>query len=104
MLSFYKRLIGLRQREASLMHGSYIPVTATNQLLAFMRHQEGSDYFLVVLNMSHRPCYFSPKNVPVKGVIEIATHVEIEGSRVEGTLNLYGDEGMVIRLDAYENA
>ncbi|MBU1821503.1 MAG: alpha-amylase [Bacteroidetes bacterium] len=104
MLSFYKRLIELRQKEASLMHGSYIPVFANNQLLAYQRYQEGSDCFLIVLNMSHRPCYFTPADLSVKGTIEIATHVEIEGNRVEGTLNLYGDEGLVIRLDAYENA
>lgn len=104
MLSFYKRLIELRQKEPSLMYGSYKPVFSDNQLLTYLRHHAGSDCFLVVLNMSHRPCYFNPTNLSIKGCIDIATQVEIEGSRVQGTLNLYGDEGLVIRLDAYENS
>ncbi len=103
MLCFYKRLIALRQSEPSLMYGSYRPVFADNQLLAYLRFEEGSDCFLIVLNLSHRPCYFNPDNLKINGVVEIATHVEIEGSRVGGTLNLYGDEGLVIRLDNYKN-
>ncbi|TDB63729.1 alpha-amylase family glycosyl hydrolase [Arundinibacter roseus] len=99
MLSFYKRLIALRQAEPSLMYGNYIPVYSDNQIFVYIRHQEGSDRLLVVLNLSHRPCYFNPPNLRIQGTVVLATHIEIEGSRVEDSLSLYGDEGMLIRLD-----
>lgn len=97
-LKLYKKLIDFRQEEPSLMIGDYIPVYSDNQLLVFIRELEGHHKFLIVLNLSHRPAYFKPKEMQVKGVVEVATLPELEGNEVEGNINLSGDEGVIVRL------
>lgn len=97
-LKLYKKLIGFRQEEPSLMVGNYVPVHSDNQLIVFLRELEEHHKFLVVLNLSHRPAYFRPKNMEIQGIIEVATVPELEGSNVKGSINLSGDEGIIIRL------
>ena len=99
ILSFYKRLIKLRQQEPSLMVGDYIPVYSDNQLVAYIRQQEGCPRFLILLNLSHRPGYFKAKDSSLTGVVELATAPEWEGSLVNDTISLSGDEGILVRLD-----
>jgi alpha-glucosidase len=98
ILNLYKRLIALRQSEPSLMVGDYIPLYADQQMLAYVREANGSDSFLVMLNLSHKPCYFACKQRAIKGRVEIATSPELEGSEVGNFINLYGDEGIVVRI------
>lgn len=99
MLLLYHRLIELRQTEPSLMTGEYRPIQADRQMIAYMRQSEGHSRFLVLLNLSHRPCYFSTSRFPLKGRIEIATMPELEGQRVEDSICLSGDEGIIVRLE-----
>ncbi len=94
MLTFYRRLIHLRQSEKSLCEGAYSPVYADVQAIAFRRKAEGSDSFLIILNLTHRPFYYKH---PVKGTIVLATGPELENTKVDGTINLSGDEGIVVR-------
>lgn len=99
MLSLYKRLIALRQREQSLKAGDYIPVLADSQVMAFIRQTTGEARFLIVVNLKHGPCYFRPQHLSLSGIIEVATDPDMEGLRVKDELNLSGDEGVIIRLD-----
>ena len=99
MLSFYKRLIGFRQKEASLRTGNYKLMLADQQMLAFTRYAEGERTFLIVLNLSHQPCYFTWPHAILKGTIEISTSPELEGLRVDDKLSLAGDEAVIIKLD-----
>jgi alpha-glucosidase len=99
MLVLYKRLIELRQSEPALMVGHYVPVHADQQMIAYMRTAEGHDSFLIALNLSHKPSYFTAKHISIKGTIEIATAPGMEGMRIENVINLYGDDGIIIRLD-----
>ena len=98
MLSLYRRLIRLRRQEPSLATGRYTHVYADQQMIVYTRTQEGHPAFLVMLNLTHRPCYFRQDHFPFKGVVEIATIPETEGNVVTNTISLDGDEGMVIRL------
>lgn len=98
MLSLYRRLIGLRQKEKSLMLGDYEPVYSDSQIIVYQRAAEGSSKFMIILNLSHRPCYFKSKS-PLSGTIEVATLPELEGQRVSDQISLSGDEAIVIRLD-----
>ena len=52
-----------------------------------------------MLNLSHRPCYFRQEQHAYTGTVVVATHPELEGMRVDGTLTLGGDEGLVVELD-----
>jgi alpha-glucosidase len=98
MLSFYRRLIEFRQKEPCLRVGDYKPIYSDHQIIAYMRLSEDKPGFLIVLNLSHRPCYFPANRITLKGVIEISTSPELEGMSLEGNLYLSGDEGVIIRL------
>ncbi|WP_343670224.1 alpha-amylase family glycosyl hydrolase [Chitinophaga sp.] len=99
MLTLYKRLITLRTNEPALAAGRYVPVFADNQMLAYIRETENADCFLIVLNLTHLPCYFRPPNFSFSGSVEIATIPESEGMHLSDTISLDGDEGLIIRLD-----
>ncbi|MCX2741632.1 alpha-amylase family glycosyl hydrolase [Pontibacter anaerobius] len=97
MLSYYRRLITLRQQEAALNVGDYAPVITDGPLLAYIRKTERKQ-FLVVLNLSHKPCTLKPKHQTYKGKIIFATDPEREGEPVAGNISLYGDEGILVEL------
>jgi alpha-glucosidase len=99
MLSLYRRLVALRQQEPALYGGNYIPVAADPQALAYIRQAEGASSFMIILNLSHRPCYFRLNQHPCKGRIVLATTPELEGQQINEAVNLYGDEGIIIQLD-----
>jgi len=99
MLALYSKLIHLRKDEPSLAVGDYIPVHSDNQMIAYVRHAKGSYRFLVILNLSHRPCYLKQKHTSFAGTIVVATAPELEGSRVKETISLSGDEGIIVKLD-----
>ncbi|MDJ1496738.1 alpha-amylase family glycosyl hydrolase [Cytophagaceae bacterium DM2B3-1] len=98
MLLLYKRLIDLRHNEPSLTVGDYTPVCSDNQMLAFTRQAEGHPKFLIILNLSHRPCYFKPSTLTFTGTVVMATSPELEGSVVDENISLSGDEGVIIRI------
>jgi alpha-glucosidase len=98
VLCFYKRLIELRQQEPSLMTGKYAPVFTDQQVIAFTRKTDNADSFLIVLNLSHRPSYFSPPHFNMKGKVAVSTSPAWEDKGIDSGINLAGDEGMIIRL------
>jgi len=101
-LCLYRKLMHLRHEEPSLNTGAYRPVYSDSQLLAYIRHAEGHPAFLIVLNLSHRPCYFTPSTIRFTGAICIDTLPEQEQVSVKDSIDLFGDEAMVVKLDDYE--
>jgi alpha-glucosidase len=99
MLALYKKLIQLRQREPSLRVGNYVPVYADHQQIAYIRTLPGEKTFLVLLNLSHRPCFFRQRATNYAGTIIVSSAPELEGTSVKNTITLSGDEGVVIMLD-----
>jgi alpha-glucosidase len=98
MLTLYKKLVALREREPSLTRGNYKPVYSDHQMISYIRETQGASAFLILLNLSHRPCFFRSRHAELKGKVEISTSPELEGAEVGGTISLSGDEGLVIRL------
>jgi alpha-glucosidase len=96
MLSFYRRILTLRKQEPALHEGRYTPVYSDQQMIAYKREWGGSA-LLILLNLTHRPCYFKSE-IPVKGEVLICTEIEREGALVEKPITLSGDEGMIVRL------
>jgi alpha-glucosidase len=97
-LTLYKRLIELRQNEPSLMMGNYKPVYADTQALAYIRQAQGERAFLIVLNLSHRPCYLKLQHMEIKGIVVLATSQEWEGTPVSSNIQLGGDEAIIVAL------
>jgi len=97
-LNLYKRLINLRQNQPSLMAGDYKPLYADQQSIAYIRQTTGAKAFLVVLNLTHRPCYVRIQHQSITGVVVLSTAEELEGSRVTENIHLGGDEGIIVEL------
>jgi alpha-glucosidase len=98
MLNFNKKLIELRQNEPALHIGDYITIYSDKQVLAYKRTYEKLS-FLIVLNMTHKPCYFNPEDQSFNGKIILATTPELEGMHVDQRLSLGGDEGVIIKTE-----
>ena len=95
ILHLYRRLITLRRSHATLVSGKLMSVVGESGVLQFQRSGE-QDRLLVLLNMGHT-------SVPVEvedGAILLSTHLDRDGERVRGTLNLRAAEGVVIEIDA----
>ena len=101
--ALYRRLIQWRQREPSLNTGSYRPVYYDQLMIAYIREAPGQTAFLIVLNLTHRPCYFIPATIRFKGVIVVDILPELEQVTVENSIDLSGDEGLIVRLEEWES-
>lgn len=97
-LHLYKHLITLRQQEPSLMYGDYKPVYADHQALAYIRQAPGEKAFLIVLNLSHGPCYIKVEHIKIHGTVILSTARELEGTAITETIQLEGDEGVIAVL------
>jgi alpha-glucosidase len=99
LLRLYRTLLALREREAAFTAGDFAPVYADNQLLSYVREADGHPRFLIVLNLSHRPCHFKGNTEKYPGTIEVSTVPELEGNIVGDVIVLEADQGIVVRLD-----
>jgi len=99
ILNLYRKLLALRNNEPALATGDYRPLYADAQAIAYIRELPGCASFVVILNLSHRPCYFKTQAISLNGVVVVSTSRDLEGLRIQDTLNLSGDEAVVIRLD-----
>lgn len=97
-LAFYRKLIQIRKESPALNVGSYSPVYTDQQLISYIREWQ-DERFLIILNLSHRPGYFRPKQKNYKGVVVLGTEIERAGMQVENVITLGGDEGLLIRLN-----
>jgi alpha-glucosidase len=98
LLRLYKRLIGLHERELAFSSGAFALVYADHQLISYIREASDGGRFLIVLNLSHRPCYFRTETGEFSGTIEICTSCELEGNYVTGVIPLEADQGIIVRL------
>jgi alpha-glucosidase len=98
-LTLYRRLISLRQAEPSLRQGAYVPLYSDRQALAFIRRAPGASAFLIILNLTHRPCYLNLEDRGLRGRIVLSISGEGEGSALGSRLQLCGDEGIIVLLD-----
>jgi alpha-glucosidase len=99
MLSLYRRLIALRRAEPALAVGSYRPVRADGDVLAYLR-SSGDCWFLVVLNLGATPAALRRRGGDPAGIVALGTRLEREGTRIEGDIDLAPNEAVVIRLES----
>jgi alpha-glucosidase len=93
MLALHRRLLALRRAEPALAVGSYAPVGAEGDILAYTREKDGRR-FLIVLNLGHLSQTFVSDEID--GRLALSTHLDRDDERVAGALELRGDEGVVV--------
>ena len=95
ILSLYKRLIALRKDHAPLVAGDYRPVAAQGDLLIYRREAEGRA-LIVVLNLGADPIAVTTSALRFGSKIVLSTFPDREGERLEGVLDLRGNEGVIV--------
>lgn len=97
MLNLYRRLIGLRRARPALSLGGYRPVVAHGDLLLFVR-ELGDERILVALNLGPDATAIDFAAADLHGRVLASTSADRDGERVDGSIDLRGDEGLVIAL------
>jgi alpha-glucosidase len=97
LLTLYHRLIGLRRASPALAVGTYTPLEAPGEVLAYMRTAAGQR-FLVVLNLGPHPQQFAASQAATHGRVVLSTHLDRTEEAVHGMLALRGDEGVILEL------
>ncbi len=90
MLALHHRLLALRRAESAFALGSYAPVEAAGDLLAYSREKDGRRY-LIALNLGSRS-----QTIEATGRVVLSTFLDREDEAVGETLNLRGDEGLIL--------
>jgi alpha-glucosidase len=95
ILTLYRRLIALRRAEPALEVGSFEPVDAEGDVLAYVRRAAHGSAFLVALNLGPTPHTVA---CPPGASITLSTHLDREGERPDRAVHLRADEGVIARL------
>jgi alpha-glucosidase len=93
----HRKLIALRRRHRALNAGSYRPIAASGEVLAFIR-ESGEEKMLVALNMGPEPAVANLPATESQGRVLLSTFGDRAHERVAGTLSLRGNEGVVVKL------
>lgn len=99
MLTLYRRLLALRRAEPALSVGSWTPVDAEGDVLAYVREADGAR-FLVALNLGAEEAELPLDPSTRGGTVVLGTHADREGSRTDRSVQLRADEAVVVRLSA----
>jgi alpha-glucosidase len=95
ILSLYKALIGLRKRLPQLMSGDYVPIAAEGDLLLYRRQSE-EGAVVIALNLGAEPVSIASETIGLDGEILLSTLLDRQGEKIQGVLNLGGNEGAII--------
>ena len=94
--NLYRRLTAIRRTHAALSTGGYRPLAAEGDVLAFLREGEG-ERFLIVLNFGAAPASFKLPD-KMRGLVAVSAQPGRGGERLEGHIDLRGDDGLLIAL------
>jgi alpha-glucosidase len=99
ILSLYKALIGLRKKLPQLVSGDYVPVAAEGDLLLYRRGSGGTTV-VIALNLGAEPVSIASDAAGLNGEILLSTFLDRQGEKMQGALDLRGDEGVIIGAPA----
>lgn len=97
LLTLYRRLLELRTRDPVLRAGMHEPIAAGPELVAY-RRRSGERRLVVLLNFVRETVRHDLKG-DAPGHVLLSTHLDREGERTEGQVELRADEGLLIALD-----
>jgi alpha-glucosidase len=95
ILSLYKALVGLRKQLPALVTGAYAPVAAEGDLLLYRRQNEDGAV-MIALNLGAGPVSIAADAAGLGGEILLSTSLDRAGEKVSGTVDLRGNEGVII--------
>jgi alpha-glucosidase len=93
--NLYKALIALRKKLPQLVSGAYVPMAAEGDLLLYRRQSEGRAV-VVALNLGTEPVSIESGAIGLQGEILLSTFLDREGEKIQGGLDLRGNEGAII--------
>lgn len=99
ILTFYRKLISLRQKEPALQVGAYEPVYTEGNLLSYVRSHSGKKY-LIALNLGNSEELLDPDIHNLKATVIASTHLQNEGSSIKDTVKLQANEGVIAEITA----
>jgi alpha-glucosidase len=99
ILSLYRALIALRRKLPQLVTGDYQPVAAQGDILLYRRDGEG-DAVIVALNLGAEPVSVTSSSIGFEREILLSTFLDRRGEQVQGTLDLRGNEGVILGTQA----
>jgi alpha-glucosidase len=95
ILNLYRALLKLRKRMPQLSRGDYQPLAADGDLLLYRRHYDGRSV-LVALNLGADPASVASDGFGLDGEVLLSTMMDRAGERIGTTLDLRGNEGVII--------
>jgi alpha-glucosidase len=95
ILNLYKALIRLRRKLPQLVSGTYTPIAADGDLLLYRRLSEAGSA-VIALNLGAEPVSIASDAIGLGGEILLSTFLDRQGEKIEGVLDLRGNEGVVI--------
>ena len=95
ILSLYKALLALRKTLPQFQSGDYLPIAAQGDLLLYRRQGAGRAA-VIALNLGDQPVSISTDAEGLAGEILLSTFLDRQGELIAGTLDLRGNEGVII--------
>jgi alpha-glucosidase len=95
ILNLYRALIKLRKETPALVSGAYVPIAAEGDLLLYKR-QDGQGSILIALNLGDQPVSIRSDTIGLSGEILLSTLMDREGEAIGETLDLRGNEGVIL--------
>jgi alpha-glucosidase len=95
ILNMHRRLVALRRARPALTAGAYRPLAVEGDLLLYRREHAG-DEVTVALNLGLEPTTVLLERMPPNARVLLSSHADREGERIEGEIDLRGNEGLVI--------
>jgi alpha-glucosidase len=95
ILSLYRALIKLRKQTSALVSGAYVPLAAEGELLLYKR-QDDEGSLLIALNLSDEPVSVRSDTIGLSGEILLSTAMDRQGEALGETLELRGNEGVIL--------
>ena len=79
----------------ALVSGAYVPIAAKGELLLY-RRQDEEETILIALNLGADPVSVRSDSIGLSGEILLSTQMDREGEAVGETLDLRGNEGVIL--------
>lgn len=95
ILSLYKALIDLRKKLPQLVSGAYVPIAAQGDLLIYRRRGDVAAV-VIALNMGAEPVSIASETIGLDGDILLSTFLDRQAEKIQGVLDLRGNEGVII--------